>query len=299
MNVQGSILVSYMPSRSSRTSQVHLLKDAVVSMRQMRGVTNLTDKTTSLVIDGATLIAPANAYVNFVSNFCTAVVGVGGATIDTAGQNIRISQSFAARSGQTWPLDAIENPTGDDLASAPAFTKVGEGTLTLNGSNTWACATCVSNGTLAASGEFSLPETTTLQLAGGVLDLCGRTHTVSNLVGYGVISNGSLVVTGTAWPGHSGGVLELKGVTFSASKLSYEFTSAGECGCLVSDGAVNLAGVEITAANTEAKSRGGVAIIRAKSISGTPTTTLAGGNALTISPKVVRIGLSGMRISIR
>jgi hypothetical protein len=33
--------------------------------------------------------------------------------------------------------------------------------------------------------------------------------------------------------------------------------------------------------------------------SGTPTTTLAGGNALSVSPKVVRIGLSGLRISIR
>ena len=54
-------------------------------------------------------------------------------------------------------------------------------------------------------------------------------------------------------------------------------------------------GAEITADNLEAKPRGGVAIVRAPSISGTPTSDVA----LSVSSRVVRIGLAGMRISIR
>ena len=300
VNVQGSILACYAPCRDSRTSQIDLFKDAVVRTRQIRAVTNLSETATTLVMDGATLIAQANAYVNFVSNFCVAAVGVNGAIVDTEGQNIAIAQGFSAREGQTWPLDGIESPSGDDLAAAAAFTKAGEGVLTLTGSNTWACATCVSNGTLAANGEFSLPETTTLQLCeGAVLDLCGRTHTVANLVGSGVVSNGALVVTGAVWPGHRGGVLEFKGATLAARKLSYAFGAEGICGCLVMDGAFDLTGVEITADNLVAKPTGGIVIIRAASINGTPTSALTGANALSVFPTVVRIGLSGMRILIR
>ncbi len=298
--VEGGITASYSPGTTARTSTVGLYKDGRVRARWLRARSDPTKYATTLVMDGATLVAQTNAAADFVANFRTGEIGVNGATIDTTGQDVSVAQNFAAREGQTWPLDEIENPTGDDLAAAAAFTKAGEGTLTLTGSNTWACATCVSNGTLAASGEFSLPETTTLQLReGAVLDLCGRTHTVSNLVGSGVVSNGALVVTGAVWPGHPGGVLEFKDATLSARKLSYAFGADGKCGCLVMDGALDLAGVEITVANTEAKPRGGVAIVRAPSISGIPTTTLGGANALTISPTVVRIGLSGMRISIR
>ncbi len=294
--VEGGITASYNPGSTARTSTVGLYKDGIVRARWLRARSNPATYTTTLVIDGATLIAQTNAAVDFVSNFRTGAVGVNGAIIDTERQNITIAQNFAAREGQTWPLDEIENPTGDDLAAAAAFKKAGEGTLTLTGSNTWACATCVSNGTLAASGEFSLPETTTLQLCeGAVLDLCGRTHTVSNLVGSGVVSNGALVVTGAVWPGHPGGVLEFKDATLSASKLSYAFGAGGKCGCLVMDGALDLSGIEITADNLEAKPRGGVAIVRAPSISGTPTSDVA----LSVSSRVVRIGLAGMRISIR
>ncbi len=299
MNLQGTILDCYAPCRDSRTGQIDLFKDAVVRTRQIRAVTNLSETATTLVLDGARLIAQTNAYENFVSNFCVAAVGVNGAIIDTERQNITIAQDFAARERQVWPLDGIESPSGDDLAAAAAFTKAGEGTLTLTGSNSWACATCVSNGTLAASGEFSLPETTTLQLAGGVLDLCGRTHTVSNLVGSGVVSNGALVVTGAVWPGHPGGVLEFKDATLSASKLSYAFGADGKCGCLVMDGALDLSGVEITADNADAKEKGGIAIVRAKSISGTPTSALTGSNALNVSATAVRVGLAGMWIIVR
>ena len=210
-----------------------------------------------------------------------------------------IAQGFDALAEQPRPLDGIESASGDDLAALPAFTKAGEGTLTLIGSNAWACATCVSNGTLAASGEFSLPETTTLQLAGGVLDLCGRTHTVSNLVGSGVVSNGALVVTGAVWPGHRGGVMEFRDATLSARKLSYAFGDDGKCGCLVMGGALNLDGVEITVDNADAKERPGVAIVHAASISGAPTSALVGSNALSVSANAVRVGLAGMWILMR
>ena len=59
-------------------------------------------------------------------------------------------QTSAVKRGgdQTWDVDA----TASALEAAPAFTKVGAGTLTLHGTNTYLCATCVSNGTLTVTG---------------------------------------------------------------------------------------------------------------------------------------------------
>lgn len=298
-DIAGSVhAVALSGGRVGRTGTVSILSRGI--LRTGKIISDCTNDTANLILDGGIIVPNSAASGDFIYGFTSAKVGVDGATVDTAGRDIVISQDFSACEDQIWPLDGIESPDGGDLVSAAAFAKAGEGVLTLTGSNAWICATCVSNGTLAASGEFSLPPATTLQLQpGGVLDLCGKTHTVSNLVGCGVVSNGSLTVTGTIWPGYPEGVLELKGVTLSAKKLAYEFTAEGKCGRLKSDGALDLGGVEIEVVNPEARERGGMIIVEAASVSGTPVSDLAGGNALNVSGNTVRVGMSGLRFFMR
>ncbi len=76
-------------------------------------------------------------------------------------------------------------------AASGGLTKLGSGTLTLGGANTYGGTTTVSNGTLKLGQALALPTGTPVALAGGTLDLGG--FTVTNTVsGSGIISNGTL-----------------------------------------------------------------------------------------------------------
>lgn len=183
-----------------RKGYVDLLTNGTVTAQRI--YSTCTNDTAELTFDGGAFVAKSGARTPLISGFTQAYVGVGGGTVDTAGQDLTVEQNFAARAGQTWTV----GDGGDELLAAPAFTKKGEGALTLTGTNTYACATCVSNGTLIAACEGALPETTTLRLGpGGTIDLGGESHTVANLIGAGTVANGALTVTGTVYPGHGGG----------------------------------------------------------------------------------------------
>ncbi len=84
--------------------------------------------------NGGTLKAGTGANLDFMSGLDSAVVGTGGAIIDTNGENIAIAQQ---------------------LTGTGALTKQGAGTLLLNGSNTYAGSTTVSAGTLAGNGSVA------------------------------------------------------------------------------------------------------------------------------------------------
>ena len=241
------------------------------------------------------VVANASANVDFMSGFTAASVGIGGGEIDTNGQDLEISQNFAARSGQAAPAAA----TAAELAALPAFTKTGAGRLELTGTNEWLCATCVSNGTLAV-GERALPATT-LRLGGGIIDLGGETHTVANLVGSGIVSNGTLVVTGTVWPGvGDSGTLKIDATaSISFATLGCSVAADGTCGCLEVDGTLNLAGVTIVGENMENKKPSrGLTIVRASSISGRPATLFVSENAVSVVGGVLRIGAPGLMLMV-
>lgn len=84
--------------------------------------------------NGGTLKAGTGANLDFMSGLDSAVVGTGGAIIDTNGETIAIGQQL--------------NGTG-------ALTKQGAGTLLLNGSNTYGGSTTVTAGTLAGNGSVA------------------------------------------------------------------------------------------------------------------------------------------------
>ena len=221
---------------------------------------------------------------------------MGGATVDPAGFDLRVSQDFDARDGQTWDVDG----TAAALAAAPAFTKVGAGTLTLHGTNTYLCATCVSNGTLAVTDAQSLPATTTLRVAtNAVVDLSEKSHTVANLMGSGLVTNGTLTVTGTVWPGYpDAGTLTVNGAALAPAKLAYVLGEDGTCGRLAVGGALDLTGVEIAVDNLANKGKGSLTLVTAGSITGTPACSQQ-GVVLVVTGNSVRLGVLGTTVIVR
>ena len=259
-----------------------------------------TNDTSTLVLDGGKLIANTSASANFIYGFTSASIGVGGTTVDTAGFNLTFAQDFAARSGQTWE----PGETAEALAAAPAFTKIGAGTLTLHGTNTYLCATCVSNGTLAVTDELSLPATTTLRVAAGaIVNLSEKAHTVTNLMGGGLVTNGTLTVTGTVWPGYpETGTLTVASGTLTPAKLAFVLDDNGTCGRLdVIDGTLDLSNTEIIVDNAVAATEKGlVTLATATSITGMPTCNQQGVNLVTKSNAVrIYVGKTGTILSIR
>ena len=98
-----------------------------------------TGATGTLHLAGGTLQANAGAIAAFLTGLTAAYVDAGNTTIDTQTNNIAIGQSLLAGSG-----------TG-------SLTKIGAGTLTLSGSNTYLGTTAVNAGTLLATQAASLP----------------------------------------------------------------------------------------------------------------------------------------------
>lgn len=252
-------------------------------------------KRTTLVFDGGRWVVNGTPQKPFISQYLTeAFVGTSGGVFDTAGYDVEFVKPFAAWTNQVWTQPA----TAAQIASCAAFTKAGLGTLTFNAANTYAAATCVSNGTLATAAAGALPSGGLLKLAGGAVDLKGTTQTVAMLAGFGQVANGTLAVTGAVWPGlgAEGGTLALNGTSASFTKLSYSLAKGEDgqvvCGRLTSDGAIDLSGVEISIDGIENMGERQVVLAEAASITGRPTCSLPSPFSLVKS--ATRLSLSPM-----
>ena len=293
--INGTVLA--LPNNSiinGRNGTVNIFTNGTLKARSV--YSTCTNDTATLVLDGGTLVANTSAAADFLYGFTAASVGVGGATVDTAGFDLTFAQNFAARDGQTWDVDG----TAAALAAAPALVKTGAGTLTLHGTNTYLCATCVSNGTLAVTDAQSLPATTTLRVAGEAkVDLAEKSHTVANLMGSGLVTNGTLTVTGTAWPGYpDAGSLTVAGATLAPAKLAYVLDEEGTCGHLAVNGPLDLTDVEIAVDNLANKGKGAITLVTAQSITGTPTCSQPDA-IIYVDGNTVRLGTVGMTVIIR
>ena len=93
--------------------------------------------TSTFNFNGGTLVAATGANANFMSGLDSAVVKAGGAFIDTNGQTVAIAQ-------------ALDDGGGN-------LTKLGAGTLRLDGANSYFGTTTVAAGTLGGSGSIAGP----------------------------------------------------------------------------------------------------------------------------------------------
>jgi T5SS/PEP-CTERM-associated repeat protein/autotransporter-associated beta strand protein len=82
------------------------------------------------------------------------------------------------------------------IQGAGGLTKMGAGTLTLSGPNTYTGATTVALGTLAASAVDTLPRMTAVTVeAPGTLDLAGFNQSIGSLAGAGAVTLGNATLT--------------------------------------------------------------------------------------------------------
>jgi hypothetical protein len=289
-SVDGSIHALY-NNQAGRSASITVAKDGVVKADYIRKTQHDGDERSStLKVNGGTIVAQKDV-TSFISNFKNAYVGNLGATIDTQEYKIDIPQSFTSIANQEYvPLS-----TPDELANEKAFAVVGEGTLTLSGTNEWACATFVSN-TVLTVGEKSLPSTN-LRLQNGVIDLGGYTHTVTNLMGSGIISNGTLVVIGSTYPGFvdGGSLVIAENASITTTNLVYRLDETTQsCGSLDVRSAINVSDMTISVQMPEYLGPKSVTLIKGAPLTGTPKRAEGEDTVFEVGGNRVYIGSSGL-----
>src|SRR5262249_12646161 len=104
------------------------------------------------------------------------------------------SAGVVTNSSATGVVFTVNNSVTDIYAGAIdgnlAFTKTGAGLLTLSHANTWTGTTTVGAGTLKQGILGAIPDSTDLNVNGGV-DLNGFNLQVASIIGTGVVTNGS------------------------------------------------------------------------------------------------------------
>ncbi len=132
------------------------------------------------------------------------------------------------------------------------LTKLGTGTLTLSGANTYTGATTIAAGTLKLGTAAALMPNTPIVLAGGTLDLSG--YTVTNLIsGTGQVINGTVESVfspaGTGVLGTNTVALSFTGATLRGKYL-VDVTLAGESDLLNVQGNIDLTNLDLQVVDT-------------------------------------------------
>ena len=140
------------------------------------------------------------------------------------------------------------------ISGSNALVKVGGGTLTLSGANTYFGNTLISGGTLRLSGGANrLPVSGSVTLAsGGTLDLNGQTQTLSGIAGSGSVIGGSLTVAnGIVAPGgvNAVGTLSFSNAPTLSGTLAIDTRTNGTCDLLSVTGNLDVSALELQIAD--------------------------------------------------
>lgn len=174
---------------STTTARLTLNAGGTLKVASITASADMTYGKMNLALTGGKIVALGNS-TSFISGFTTApTIGADGVTFDSNGFNIEISQALQGASGK--------------------LTKMGSGTLTLSGKNTYGGTTLVSEGTLVINDTTG---TGAITVAGG-----------ATLGGSGTIS-GATTISGTHAPGNSPGIQSFgAGLTYEdGSTLKWE-----------------------------------------------------------------------------
>lgn len=178
--------------------------------------------TSTFNFNGGTLIAQTGATTDFMPNLDTVQVRNGGAKIDSNGQNITIAQTL------------LHSTIGVDAAIDGGLTKVGLGTLTLTGTNTYSGPTLVNVGTLALNNNLAIQCSALVTTGSGSVTLGSgvTTPTFGGLSGASgdlssVIASGYASVTSLRLNPTSGTVTYGGAITDGASGMALFKTGAG------------------------------------------------------------------------
>ena len=193
---------------------------------------------------GGTL-KPNTSTTTFLQGVTACNVQNGGAIIDTAGFSVTISNALLHYAG----------------ATTDSLTKLGAGTLTLAGTNTYAYTTAINGGTLALAANGSISNSSAISIA------AGSTFDVSAISSFNLSSSTTLSASGNATAanikGASGGTVNLGS---QAITLNYDGSHPA---LTISQGSLVLAGNAFTV-NGTALAAGSYPIIQ--QTSGTITT---------------------------
>ena len=193
----------------------------------------------------------------------TALVVSNNAALDLNGLQQAVGSLSGAgsviNSSGSWSTLTVGNDNTSTLFSgvisgSNALTKVGTGTLTLSGANTYFGNTLVSSGTLRLEGGANrLPAAGTVMTASGAtLDLNSQAQTLAVIGGSGSVINGSLTVTTTVVPGgyDAIGTLTLANTpALSGSTLLIDTRVNGTSDTLAVSSALSLSGLTLQIAD--------------------------------------------------
>ncbi|TLM77066.1 autotransporter domain-containing protein [Microbulbifer harenosus] len=192
------------------------------------GFVQKRDGGASFTFDGGILRATANQ-ADFLPSFAAGdvTIAAGGAYIDSNGFDIGIAT---------------------DLQGSGSLTKLGAGTLTLAGANSYTGSTTIEAGTLLAGASTALVQNTAFTINGGTLDLNGYDHVMSSLSGGGgtlAIGGAGLTVDQTGDTAYAGALTGVGSFQKTGSgTLEFSGDSSGFTGAtLVEQGLLAVNGI--------------------------------------------------------
>jgi autotransporter-associated beta strand protein len=171
----------------------------VLTATEIRANQTAAANVSTLNLNGGTIVAGPGANANFLHNLTAVNVQSGGAKFDSASNTVNIAQALL------------------DGTGGGGLTKVGAGTLNLNGTNTYTGSTLVSTGALGGSGIIVGPVGVGSggQLAAGAATI--GTLTISNSLTFSNASSAFFRISNAGAVTNNDQVAGLTAVTYNGS----------------------------------------------------------------------------------
>ena len=239
--------------------------------------------------DNATINLGADAFLE-ITGLTSAGISIG--AIDGAG-NVHLGDKTLTTGG----TNASTTISGEIDGAGGALTKIGTGTLTLSGANTYTGATTVSDGVLRAGAANALAANSAHVVSGGAtLDVFGFDQSIVSLAGAGTVRNGgasgaTLTVGGGTSTTFSGG-MEDGGAALALTKSGSGTLTLSGANTYTGATAVNAGRLNVTGSlgNTAVTVANGATLGGSGTIAGAVSIQSGGTIAAGNSPGTLTVG---------